>query len=475
MLEQGLVPTVFEKNNVAGGVWRNEGGNVWENMRTNLTRINVSFSNHVWSKDTDLFPTGAQVQEYLDNFIEKFNLKNYIKCKSNVIYVKQRADHCWCVTWSCDENINEKVFDFIVIANGAFSNPLIPEYDTKIFNGQIAHSMNYNCIKSNQKLKNKKVIVCGHSFSATEICADLVEQEANVLNVFRNPHWVVKKFIKLPEKSVDCPIDFGLMNRKGNEEEKIFANKKDLNINKNNFLHKICQPQNSRKELFINPNSSGPPFISISERYLEMVEQNRILIKKGRIEKFTNSGVYFDDGSYNDADIVLFSTGYRLDLNFLQKDVLDLIEFDSTDDLYPFISYKGTFHPLIKNLAFVGIKRSFYPMIEMQARWASLVFSERIKLPSTEIMSVSFNKEKELKKLPLRERNSRLDGLISLIDSIAEEINALPNFIKIKKENPRLYKILWEGPLSSVHYKLEDEDESINYVLNEIESRMNNL
>ena len=114
-------------------------------------------------------------------------------------------------------------------------------------------------------------------------------------------------------------------------------------------------------------------------------------------------------------------------------------------------------------------------MIEIQARWASLVFSRKIKLPSSEIMNIGLDEERNLRKLPVNKRSGRIDGLISFIDSIAQEINSLPEFFKIEQENPRLFKILWEGPLSSVHYKLKEKDESIEEVLNEIEIQMNKI
>ena len=46
-------------------------------------------------------------------------------------------------------------------------------------------------------------------------------------------------------------------------------------------------------------------------------------MKKGYIQCLNANGVTFNDGSYEDADIDLFSTGYRLDLNFLDKNVLE--------------------------------------------------------------------------------------------------------------------------------------------------------
>jgi dimethylaniline monooxygenase (N-oxide forming) len=335
MLQQGLIPTIFEKNDLVGGVWRNDVGNVWTNMRTNLSRFNVSFSNHPWSKETHLFPTGTQVQEYLISFIDKFKLENYIKCKTNVTSVEQnKSDNHWRVTWIFDDVTYEEVFDFVVVAIGSFSNPKIPNYATELFKGQIVHSMDYNSLKNTTNLKNKKVLVVGHSFSATEICADLIEQQANVLNVFKSPHWIVKKFIKIPEKKVFCPIDFELVNRK-------LMNNEEKSIRKNSFFSSICPSQNKIKELFINPCSSNPPLIAISDTYLELVEQNKIRLKKGYIQDFNAHGVTFNDGSYEDADIVLFSTGYRLDLNFLDKNVLETIKYDSNDDLYPLILYKG--------------------------------------------------------------------------------------------------------------------------------------
>ena len=343
MLQQGLIPTIFEKNDLVGGVWRNDVGNVWTNMRTNLSRFNVSFSNHPWPKETNLFPTGTQVQEYLMNFINKFKLKNYIKCKTNIVSVKQiNSDNGWRVTWIFEDLTSEEVFDFVVIATGSFSNPLIPpNYDTELFKGQIIHSINYNSFKSTKNLKDKKVVVIGHSFSASEICADLVEQQAIVINAFSNPHWIIKKFIKIPGKDSCSPIDFLLLNRKSMQDEKKIKSNKELFIHRNSFFSSIFPNQNKNKELYINPYSSNPPLISISETYFELVEQNKIHLKKERIQNFNKLGVTFNDGSHEEADFVIFCTGYRLVLNFLDQHILKAIEYDSSDDLYPFVSYKG--------------------------------------------------------------------------------------------------------------------------------------
>jgi dimethylaniline monooxygenase (N-oxide forming) len=199
MLDQGLKPTLFEKNSQIGGVWRQDFGNVWSNMHTNNTRFSVSFSSYQWPKTTDLYPSGTQVQDYLLNFSNKFDLMKYIKFGTIVTNVKQLEDKRWLVKWLLLETAEEieELFDFLVLAIGSFSNPLIPKYKSlKNFKGKVIHSKVYNSLKSNENLNGKRIIVVGHAFSATEICSDLVEQGADVLNVFRRPCWVLKKSIK---------------------------------------------------------------------------------------------------------------------------------------------------------------------------------------------------------------------------------------------------------------------------------------
>jgi dimethylaniline monooxygenase (N-oxide forming) len=268
------------------------------------------------------------------------------------------------------------------------------------------------------------------------------------------------------------PMSFIFFNRKTAYNYDRFENREDAYSCKNKFLSKICASQNFIQELFIDPNSTDAPHIAISEDYIDLVKEKKMKIKKGFIQYFTENGVIFDDGTFENAEFIVFCTGYSLDLSFMESEILKKIDYDMNDIHYPYIVYKGTFHPDFENLAFVGMEKSFFPAIELQARWASLVFNRKISLPLKEIMFNAILKEKELRKLGTNERAPRYNGFVKFSDEIAKEINEIPDFEKVRFENPRLFTILWEGPLSAVHFVLEKNDGSILGVLDEIENEM---
>lgn len=138
--EQGMHPTVFEKYDEIGGVWRSKDGSTWSNMTTNLSKYFVSFSDFPWSISTPLFPTTEQVCQYLHDYVEKFNLKQYLKCSCKVTWVTQVENNKWLVKWLClnDNKTCFDIFDCVILATGLYSSPYIPQLNNKNeFKGQI--------------------------------------------------------------------------------------------------------------------------------------------------------------------------------------------------------------------------------------------------------------------------------------------------------------------------------------------------
>lgn len=48
------------------------------------------------------------------------------------------------------------------------------------------------------------------------------------------------------------------------------------------------------------------------------------LTVKGNIQKFTDSGVYFEDGEFQEIDCVVFATGYNFSYPFLDKSIINV-------------------------------------------------------------------------------------------------------------------------------------------------------
>ncbi|PWA45883.1 flavin monooxygenase-like, FAD/NAD(P)-binding domain protein [Artemisia annua] len=100
---------------------------------------------------------------------------------------------------------------------------------------------------------------------------------------------------------------------------------------------------------------------------------------------FDNGTVVFQDGDSIEADTILHCTGYKYHFPFLRTNDLVHVDNNRVDPLY-----KHVFPPqLAPRLAFVGLtfnQRLIFPILELQSKWAALVISGKILLPSEDNM-----------------------------------------------------------------------------------------
>ena len=158
-------------------------------------------------------------------------------------------------------------------------------------------------------------------------------------------------------------------------------------------------------------------------------------------------------------DGVVFATGYKCNLSFLDKSIQDVLKFEPDDQLQPILLSKCTFHNKLPNMAFVGVYRGpYFAVMELQAKWANLVFSGKCQLNIQNIEQ--YSREEAL----IRNQNPRPQfphgDYLGLADSLATEVGCLPNFenmqheSKENKEEDELYRKLSSGPLLPTHYRL---------------------
>eukprot|EP00061_Rhincodon_typus_P000471 g11814.t1 len=97
------------------------------------------------------------------------------------------------------------------------------------------------------------------------------------------------------------------------------------------------------------------------------------VVVKPNVRRFTEAAVVFEDGTAEEVDWVVFSTGYSVSYPFLE---------DSVTQVTPehVALYKHVFPPGLKppTLAVIGLVDplvAINPIAEMQARWATRIFA----------------------------------------------------------------------------------------------------
>ena len=114
--------TVFEKVHDVGGVWSTT--RLYPGASTQNGKDTYRLADCPMPKHYPEWPSGAQVQEYLNAYAEKFGLTPLIRLSTPVTRTEQGADGRWTVSYhppGSEERTD--TFDFLTICNGIFSPP----------------------------------------------------------------------------------------------------------------------------------------------------------------------------------------------------------------------------------------------------------------------------------------------------------------------------------------------------------------
>lgn len=169
LLEQGFSVTGFDRSNYLGGIWHYTAEHQTSALPTtvvNVSRERACFTDFAFPAGTDSYPSSAQVDKYLNDYADAFDLRPHL-CLSTTVHSIQRDDdqNCWLVTVSNLESSQPEVrkFDKVVMATGVYNKPVMPDLQDKdLFKGDILHSIAF---KDPQRFKGKRVLVVGASVS----------------------------------------------------------------------------------------------------------------------------------------------------------------------------------------------------------------------------------------------------------------------------------------------------------------------
>lgn len=125
------------------------------------------------------WPGAAQVQAYLESFVEKFGLRKYIHLSTEVVEARQDPTSLkWTVktrpskadgTSDTTASTSTSTFDVLYVCNGTFSETFVPKYPGeeafRNAGGRVCHTSEFLV---EEEAKGKDVIVVGYGKSACD-------------------------------------------------------------------------------------------------------------------------------------------------------------------------------------------------------------------------------------------------------------------------------------------------------------------
>jgi len=387
--------TVFEKVHDVGGVWSTT--RLYPGVSTQNGKDTYCLSDYPMPKHYPEWPSGWQVQEYLNAYADQFNLKPLIRLSTPVTHAAQGPDGRWSVTSQPkDGAAMTESFDFLTICNGIFSAPAVPDFAGaeafKAAGGTICHSSEFLNL---EEARGKHVVVIGYGKSSCDVAVGLEPAATSVTVVARELIW------KMPKKLAGVlNYKYLFLTRMG---EGLFPYITLKGFEK--FLHGAGRPvRNSMlgsvqsvitrqlrlKKLNTLPRGSFERIARstvslVTDGFFDLVEKGRIAIKRDTaIAQLLVEGgrryALLKSGEKIPADIVICGTGWRQEVPFLDADLQARI----MDARGNFRLYRCILPTGVRNLAFNGYNSSFFSPLsaEMGALWIAALLAGSLRLPS---------------------------------------------------------------------------------------------
>lgn len=442
-LEYGLTPVIFEKSSRLGGVWSDaDNGSAWTGMHTNLSKWSCMFSDFPWPDETQEFPCQSEVANYLKNYADAFNVTPHIRFNSEVAKTDRVGD-----SWLVDVGGRSEHFDAVIIASGFFAEGTKPNLTgQKKFAGDILHSSKAHPEKISC---DKRIVVCGGSFSGYELAAEFAKAaQAPVAHVLRTPSWVLKR--QFPDgQGGTMPVDFASYSREKNVGASVPAEEK---IAKTIAFFKAAfgDPKEFHPDLAPSENTDNPPFVVISDNYLDMVEAGKIIPVRGEVKHYNRRSVCVDARQEIPADTIVWATGYRASLPFMGADIKSKIDYRADDQFMPSLLHEAVWPKDIENLGFVGFYRGpYFAVMELQARWVAGVFAGEIPAPTTDEIDAGIADAQTLRNLEPRPQFP-YGNYVEFADRLALKVGCYPDLPK----SDSLFEQVNEGFFLPSHFRL---------------------
>lgn len=329
----GIDFEIIEATGRFGGNWQPDGpsSKMYDSVHLISSRRNTQFADFPMPESYPDYPRHNLVFAYLQSLAEHHNLQARTRFNTRVVHMDKLPAGGWLL--ECDDG-SRRQYALVVVCNGLLGRPDIPQIAGHC-TAQTLHASQY---RSSEQLRGKRVLVVGGGNSGCDIAVDAAQTASAAYHSTRRGYHYMPKFINgrptqewLMEEAARFPDEDQYWAHV--EQSFRFAgyDGRDFGLPAPDHDIRECHPiMNSQILYYIGHGDVTP---------------------KPDIARIDGQQVHFTDGSQITVDLIIWATGYRIDLPFLPTGVYDWKqEFDnlflrmlpaSHDDLL-FVGYLNT-------------------------------------------------------------------------------------------------------------------------------------
>jgi len=371
LVDRGISFDWFEKGSMVGGLWRidNDNGDIaaYKTLHLNSSRPLTQYPSYPMPLDWPDYPHHELMAEYFQRFAEDNDLLGRTTFNAEVSSVVPLEGpgtpgaNGWAVTTA---EGGTRTYRDVLIANGHHSVPKYPDFPGE-FTGVSMHSHDY---RDPAVFTDKDVVVVGVGNSGMDIACDAAKVARSVFLVTRHGVHVIPKY------AFGKPVD-----QLGNPLMAYVPFPVERAIYETIMRVTTGRPQDrglpkpDHRLLHAHP--------TVSAELYDRVGHGDIVMKPG-VERLDGDKVRFADGSGEHADVLVYATGYKVTLPFLDKAI-----YDPAHNAMPL--YQRVLSPDLPGLYFIGFIQtvgSNIPLYEYQSQWVGDLITGAVVLPSDQQM-----------------------------------------------------------------------------------------
>ncbi|MGW4157544.1 flavin-containing monooxygenase [Micromonospora chersina] len=349
LADAGVPAVAFEAADTVGGLWvyGSPGSPAYRTLHLNTSKGRTQFADHPMPEDWPDYPGHHRIAGYLADYADRFGLRDAVRLRHTVERVSSTADGGWTVHATGPDGPVRVDVEAVVVANGHNRAPKWPDPYPGECAAEQLHSHDY---RGPEQLAGRRVLVVGGGNSAMDIAVDASYAATRTLLSLRRGVWVVPKYLLgRPSDTLNGALARRLPWRLRQR------------ISQTMLTATVGPP--ARYGLPTPAHGFLQDHPTLSDGLLSRLTHGDVQARPG-IARFAGERVEFTDGRCDEVDLVIWCTGYRVEIPFLAPGLLG----DGADRL-PL--YRHVFHLDAPGLAFVGLMQSTgaaFPLVEAQAR-----------------------------------------------------------------------------------------------------------
>ena len=308
-LKQAGIPCLLlEQADVVGAAWHRH----YDRLHLHTPKAQSALPFLPFPSEFPRYPSRPQMVDYLETYARRFELDTRF---GEAVRSARRVDNAWQIRSAKGTYHSQN----LVIACGLTREPHLPDWPgLSSYRGTLLHSSQY---RSGEPFRNRAVLVVGFGNSGGEIAIDLHEHGAKPALAVRGPVNVVPRDLfgipitvisvmlnTLPSRVTDAlsaplmRLSLGDLNRYGLRK------------------HDLGAVTRIRREARV-------PIIDVGT--IALLRDGHVSARPG-VERFTESGVVFADGTHHNFDAVILATGYRARADAFLERGLPVCDEDGT-------------------------------------------------------------------------------------------------------------------------------------------------